>query len=345
MLCVSQSTREDAGFCPNVIPARSSNRRPRGFTLVELLVVIAIIGILIALLLPAVQSARESARRAVCNSNLRQIGIGMHNYLSAFGTFPPGQCNYFSGGLTWAWSAYCLDFLEEKDVRSRFNFHQDFRLSPNWKPDLSGPANTYISIYFCPSANRIVATRTDQGRIGDLNGNNKMDSGQGEGLGCTDYGGSSGPNITDSNGLPVINPANGLRYVNNQGVLLNVSDLVNAGVPGALCAPRVGPRDITDGMSKTMLVGECTGRGARKTGGSWRLSGTWIAGTNSVDTQGTINATTAPDDDEFHSDHPGGINCLLCDGSVHGLDEKTDVKVVRGITTRNGYETLPPDAF
>src|SRR5881227_3535901 len=111
-----------------------SDRR-RGFTLIELLVVIAIIAVLIALLLPAVQSAREAARRAQCTNNLKQIGLAMHNYHSAYGTFPMGvsaslntwnssHCGC-SAQITWnGWSVHSmlLPYLEATPVYNAINF-------------------------------------------------------------------------------------------------------------------------------------------------------------------------------------------------------------------------------
>src|SRR4029079_15185041 len=96
-----------------------SDRKSHGFTLVELLVVIAIIGLLVALLLPAIQAAREAARRSQCKNNLKQIGLALHNYERARGTFPPGFISHATAtndpglGPGWGWAAHILPYLEE----------------------------------------------------------------------------------------------------------------------------------------------------------------------------------------------------------------------------------------
>ena len=105
--------------------------RHKGFTLIELLVVIAIIGVLIALLLPAVQAAREAARRSQCTNNLKQIGLGLHNYHGALNCFPPGYLStpFPSGanvgdnsGPGWGWLAMALPYMEQRDAVRQHQF-------------------------------------------------------------------------------------------------------------------------------------------------------------------------------------------------------------------------------
>ncbi|HWE36517.1 MAG TPA: DUF1559 domain-containing protein [Isosphaeraceae bacterium] len=125
----------------------------RGFTLIELLVVIAIIGVLIALLLPAVQQAREAARSAQCSNNLKQIGLAMHIYNSAVGAFPPGRFNTHVAGRGNCWGPYSqlLPQLEQLPIYNSFNFS----LAPDSDPVLSAPNltgyTTFINTLICPS--------------------------------------------------------------------------------------------------------------------------------------------------------------------------------------------------
>lgn len=126
-------------------------RRSKAFTLVELLVVIAIIGILIALLLPAVQAAREAARRASCTNNIKQIGLGLHNYLAANRSFPPSFCikrGTVLSGNNGSWSIHgrLLPYLEQASA------YEKVRLDIAWDAQLAtGIPQMRIPIYLCPS--------------------------------------------------------------------------------------------------------------------------------------------------------------------------------------------------
>ena len=132
----------------------------RGFTLIELLVVIAIIAVLIALLLPAVQSAREAARRAQCTNNLKQIGLGMHNYHSTHGTFPPGgpyttaylppNAYPSSGWGTWSAQALMMGYLEQMPLYNGANFNWVVGFGQGWNTN-STVSTSILNVFICPS--------------------------------------------------------------------------------------------------------------------------------------------------------------------------------------------------
>ena len=125
-----------------------SSRNPRGFTLVELLVVIAIIGVLVALLLPAVQAARESARRMQCGNNLKQWALATHNYHDVMGVIPtgmtlPGQ---------WIFRAFLLPYVEQSNLNNKIDYsYQPYCFAFNAAAGANNPSDDPVPLYFCPS--------------------------------------------------------------------------------------------------------------------------------------------------------------------------------------------------
>src|SRR5947209_10191645 len=135
--------------------------RSRGFTLVELLVVIAIIGVLVALLLPAVQAAREAARRMSCSSNLRQLGLAMHSYHDTHKILPYTTAAWGPSGVTnsvdnrgWSWNSFILPYIEQQAMYSQINFG-DFVPVGNNRLLIRNP----IPIAVCPSDGKMKRVR------------------------------------------------------------------------------------------------------------------------------------------------------------------------------------------
>ncbi len=307
----------------------SAVTRHRGFTLVELLVVIAIIGILLALLIPAVQAARESSRRTACQNNLRQIGLGILSFETANGKFPPGK--KWSGppdnpkSFAMAWSSFMLDHIEQRNIHDQINFKVSFT------DPINLPATTQIiPIYLCPSTSQIEEHRTDNGRLTNLG------SVPGEGLGCMDYLGISGPDKDSKH------PVTKMIYGRQRGVLIGTKGLPLK--PEATEPPPITAAMIVDGLSNTFCVAECTGRGvSMKKGAIDALHGAWASGNNVSHTDGSIDGKTPKVwyNEQIHADHPRGAHLLMCDGSVHFVAEDTSKTLLRSMASRDGQEELP----
>ena len=295
-------------------PSVHDPKAPRGFTLVELLVVIAIIGILIALLLPAVQAARESARRMQCANNFRQVGMALRSYHTSVQSFPPG-CLYtlidHPQTYEWSWGTYILPYLEQQALYDLIDFETPGG-SGNLHYALSGgnitAARTVLPAFLCPSDPARGAIQS-VGAIADM-------------CGVADSQEAYDPHPGDWQYYP--------RYFPDaDGILCGAP-----GGPGGVCKLA----HIRDGTSHTLMVGEVAARGHGTQEGRM-----WV-GDNYCSTRDGINGPTStpgggnvnPYDAGFASFHPGGCHFAMADGSVHFLSENIAQVVLTTIATRSG---------
>ena len=303
---------------------KASKSAQSAFTLVELLVVIAIIGILIGLLLPAVQAVRESARRSTCQNQLRQIGLALLNYESAQMAFPPGQTwivpkTVNEDRVGYSWFTQILPQLEAANVYNNFDLEQQSDAAANHLA-----ISERIPFAICPSAARIDGDRTGSGSIVNFSFQNLE-------MGCLDYMGISGPNEDDSD----VRDHNGETYIRNQGMLLSTKD--RDGNQVGLVSEQVKIGSVIDGTSNTMFVTECTGRGVS----DGDPHGAWVSAKNIASVEAAINSESARDsrnDELIYSDHPGGANCVFVDGSVRFLSSDTAERILFWMSSRNGGE-------
>jgi prepilin-type N-terminal cleavage/methylation domain-containing protein/prepilin-type processing-associated H-X9-DG protein len=319
-------------------PALGRKTEPSyGFTLVELLVVITIIGILIALLLPAVQAAREAARRIQCTNNVKQVALAFHMYQDANAIFPPGygimKDPYGSGGfsgLEWTWADRLFVYLEQPGAADAIDWtvNAGGYLQKTW-PALSAK----ITALLCPS---------------DPTNAQNVAMSSGPGFGRTCYGGNFGLGCLECNivGKSATRPS------------LDATQRV-VGVLTFNSGNRFA--DVSDGTSNTALLGELI----LGTKGSYRGMHSYdesavvmfnytpnssmpdleMSCTPAVALEQPPNApcTSAPKNKPLQtvrSCHPGGANVGFCDGSVHFANDGTDLFVWQSIGTPAGGEAV-----
>lgn len=304
-----------------------SSRRFSGarhaFTLIELLVVIAIIGILIGLLLPAVQKVREAANRMSCTNNLKQVGLALHNYHDSYGLFPPPA---ISTPVNQGWGGFLLPFIEQGNLANIYNFKL------HWYDNANQPAVTRpVKILICPSAPP-----------------NRMDAG-------------TANSTPPGNWKAAISDYTPTTRIAQGAITAGLVTPAPADINGPMVTNRpLSVADIRDGASNTIMMAEDAGRPqvwrvgrmtspqAGNTAAGWADRNNLIAPTGAVP-DGSARVGPCPmnctNNNELYSFHSGGVNAVFADGAVHFLRQSMSLTALSRLITRSGGETLTGDEF
>ena len=300
--------------------------RPRGFTLIELLVVIAVIGILVALLLPAVQQARESARRTQCRNNLKQLGVALHNYHETNRVFPPAYVGAVGGSGTafgfsypddnsngpsgFGWGSLMLPQMDQAPLYNKLNFSLGNNVAPN-----NILSNMVFGFQACPSSPYGTKFAPISGAWDT--GGGGLSTGQ-----AMAYAPCMGPQKADAT-LGDCGAAD--TYCNLAGSGWdNASASANPGVFGGRNVYSSSIRDITDGTSNTIMVGEIRAEiTTQHSMFTTNFQGTWT-GLKVNSPQITASPADWSKNSGMASYHVGGAHVLLSDGSVRFISNNVD---------------------
>ncbi len=283
------------------------HKRTSGFTLIELLVVIAIIGTLVAMILPAVQAAREAARRATCLNKLKQIGLALHGFHDTKRRLPAGWiATDAEGGPGWGWAAMLLPYLEEENL---YKQHLHLRV-PIDDPENELIRSTALAVFLCPS--------DPEAEMFELP------------FGGEDEHEHAG--VARNEPLPA--PVARANYVGMFGTE-EIEHAPDDGDGVFYQNSRIRFRDLRDGLSKTIVVGE---RSSRIDKSMWVGV---VAGADEAMARVVGSADHAPNDphnhfEDFSSEHTSVTNFLFGDGSVQAIDDEIDLEVYHALATRDG---------